>query len=549
MRAYLCLALFGGLAVSSPLVGSHPEPASEETNTVSSGIRDTTAEHPAIYIHSAVLAGRANVPSLGAGNTPLPRSFKRQQQQAREPEFKLIKAKEAATAPIIGVPPPKDNGPPQPLKPRPAWKVGDPLRARAGTFEYGFFYRGDNRPPAQIFKEGFTGRGHNANILDHLNGVSKDDSAFVSVTRSRDRAETYAFGSSFAPKTETGYVYKISYRGMPDGYFIPQAKRDPNLEFMTPGRIPRETIVGCSEVRKGAGLGAVEEVKWTRNPKYKYYWQDKKPQLNRICGGKKREACDEGAGNNPKAEEEKEVPHQGVGPDEADKAQHGTDNEAEGGENAKKGKKPTGGKPGPNEVHEDAEPPHPGTKPGATPGQTPWYETASANALLQWATEITPKSFEPLVKDLQAGTINESDLVICFTQACSRAISRRYEAFSTPEAALESLIHLFTDAAAAARSRTVPAGFWMAVVEEMPAVARRVHAAKTPEEKMAIARRNLDPVVRVWLKTPLGAGYEALASRTARHGNPGRQLVDTFVDAWEHTPVGYVFKKAFEFFD
>ena len=67
-------------------------------------------------------------------------------------------------------------------------------------------FRGDSRPPEQIFAEGFTGAGANRNVLEHLAGRSCFDatsqqarSAFVSMTSRADDATWYGT-----------YVYRIT---------------------------------------------------------------------------------------------------------------------------------------------------------------------------------------------------------------------------------------------------------------------------------------------------------------------------------------------------
>lgn len=66
-------------------------------------------------------------------------------------------------------------------------------------------YRGDTRPPEEIFKHGFSARGKNLDILAHVNGNM--NSRFVSFSKSKLVA---AFFAHFKASGDTTYLYKIN---------------------------------------------------------------------------------------------------------------------------------------------------------------------------------------------------------------------------------------------------------------------------------------------------------------------------------------------------
>ncbi|KFG81382.1 hypothetical protein MANI_016364 [Metarhizium anisopliae] len=116
----------------------------------------------------------------------------------------------------------------------------------------GVFYRGDSRPPEQVFASGFAPRGHDLSLQRHLSFVG--ESGLVSLSRSRRSAEGYAFGRTGA-KTGRGYVYVVSPTDVPDGYWVPglfPPEKNPavghNQEFAAAGPIPGSSISHAYEV-------------------------------------------------------------------------------------------------------------------------------------------------------------------------------------------------------------------------------------------------------------------------------------------------------------
>ncbi|OAA56388.1 hypothetical protein ISF_07456 [Cordyceps fumosorosea ARSEF 2679] len=121
-----------------------------------------------------------------------------------------------------------------------------------GGGEKGVFYRGDSRPPSVIFAEGFAPQGNNPSLRDHLGFAG--NSGLVSLTRDPSRAEHYAFGRTGA-KTEKGYVYVVSTKDVPDGFWVPglyNPAKDPaiarNQEFAVAGSVPASSISHAYEI-------------------------------------------------------------------------------------------------------------------------------------------------------------------------------------------------------------------------------------------------------------------------------------------------------------
>ncbi|KAM3509237.1 hypothetical protein MY11210_006420, partial [Beauveria gryllotalpidicola] len=116
----------------------------------------------------------------------------------------------------------------------------------------GLFYRGDSRPPAVIFAEGFTPQGTNKELKNHLSFGG--NSGLVSVSRSPKAAERFAFGRS-ANQAVKGYIYIIHPKNIPNGYWVPgiySPHKNPavarNREFAVVGSVPASSISHAYEV-------------------------------------------------------------------------------------------------------------------------------------------------------------------------------------------------------------------------------------------------------------------------------------------------------------
>jgi len=69
-------------------------------------------------------------------------------------------------------------------------------------------FRGDNRPPNEILKEGFVASGSNLDVIKHVNGVPEsyqENSAYVATSSSREVATKFPW----SPKSDEAFVYEI----------------------------------------------------------------------------------------------------------------------------------------------------------------------------------------------------------------------------------------------------------------------------------------------------------------------------------------------------
>ncbi|KIE02728.1 Heat-labile enterotoxin IIA, A chain, partial [Metarhizium majus ARSEF 297] len=152
----------------------------------------------------------------------------------------------------------------------------------------GLFYRGDSRPPAAVFVEGFAPQGTNTDLGNHLS--FRGNSGLVSVTRSPQQADLYAFGRSADGATK-GYMYVINAKDIPDGYWVPgiySPEKNPavarNREFAVVGSIPGSSISHAYEVTKGEPHSRSKKID---NDNYAY---KKSPSCFGFLG--KRATCD-----------------------------------------------------------------------------------------------------------------------------------------------------------------------------------------------------------------------------------------------------------------
>lgn len=150
----------------------------------------------------------------------------------------------------------------------------------------GVFYRGDSRPPSEIFKSGFAPQGKDMNLQHHLSFVG--DSGLVSLTRSPKAAEQYAFGRT-GQKADKGYIYVIAPKDVREGYWVPgiySPDKNPAVgrsqEFSTVGSVPGGGISHAYEVSQSNPSKRGQKIK------NKAYSMKGLPQ----CSGLKRTVCD-----------------------------------------------------------------------------------------------------------------------------------------------------------------------------------------------------------------------------------------------------------------
>ncbi|OAQ98286.1 hypothetical protein LLEC1_02080 [Akanthomyces lecanii] len=148
----------------------------------------------------------------------------------------------------------------------------------------GVFYRGDTRPPSEIFKNGFEPRGTNLNFENHFRYAG--DSGYVSVSRGRAIAARYTTGHmSVVPKG--GYVYVIAKNNVPDGVWVSGVHPSDQVarvkqEFMVAGKIPPSSISHVYEIDDKNPRGRWKKIK---NPNYEF-------RSSPSCFGRRRAACD-----------------------------------------------------------------------------------------------------------------------------------------------------------------------------------------------------------------------------------------------------------------
>ncbi|KFG81441.1 hypothetical protein MANI_024592 [Metarhizium anisopliae] len=156
------------------------------------------------------------------------------------------------------------------------------IASRGG--QSGIFYRGDSRPPSEIFKTGFAPQGADKSLQRHLNFAG--DSGYVSLTRSVTTAEKYAFGRS-AAQNKIGYIYVVAPVNVPDGYWIPGIyTKDPavrfNQEFAVGGAVKGSSISHVYQVSRD------DPSKWLKKIKNQDYELRSLPR----CIIMKRAICD-----------------------------------------------------------------------------------------------------------------------------------------------------------------------------------------------------------------------------------------------------------------
>lgn len=119
-------------------------------------------------------------------------------------------------------------------------------------------YRSDNRPPTEIFDQGFQVRDASNNDLDtfvRTNGPSN----FVSTTKDENLYQRWGSAYRYTVDAPGGIDVDAT---MPDGPFAPHTPK-PESEIAFQGGVPAENIVGANPVLPGGNLGD-----WIPNPSY-----------------------------------------------------------------------------------------------------------------------------------------------------------------------------------------------------------------------------------------------------------------------------------------
>ncbi|OAQ59541.1 peptidase cysteine/serine, trypsin-like protein [Pochonia chlamydosporia 170] len=143
----------------------------------------------------------------------------------------------------------------------------DSKKAAPGGGKLGVLYRGDSRPPDEIFRIGFTPKGNDRSLQGKLS--FHVNSAYVSTSRSPVAASMYAFGQT-DNRQPTGYIYVLAPDGVPDGYWFPDIWRKDgpvlnNQEFAVDGSIPASSISHAYQVTQDNPSSRAIKIK---NPGY-----------------------------------------------------------------------------------------------------------------------------------------------------------------------------------------------------------------------------------------------------------------------------------------
>lgn len=117
----------------------------------------------------------------------------------------------------------------------------------------GPLFRGDKRPPSEIFRTGFEPKGGTDNLRDYVEGW--EDSIFVSTSKAQDVASSPLFSGG-----PGGYVYEIDAtmlkgKGIDVNKSLGKHIMENELEVAFPGGVPREAITGAREVLPNGSLG------------------------------------------------------------------------------------------------------------------------------------------------------------------------------------------------------------------------------------------------------------------------------------------------------
>ncbi|KAK2589576.1 hypothetical protein QQS21_012745 [Conoideocrella luteorostrata] len=364
-------------------------------------------------------------------------------------------------------------------------------------FAGGVFYRGDTRPPSEVFAHGFSPQGTDADLHHHLNFAG--NSRYVSLTLSAATAERYSRGRT-GSKTDVGYVYMITPQNVPNGYFIPDIFNEPavlrNFEFAAAGDIPASSIVGCYKVYKDGKTSA-----WIRNKRFIA------PKSN--CNVMKRELCP----HNEKTEKPSE---------KEDLKKH------------KNGAKPNTPKGKPEFEKQTSS----GKK------MESFNNKVTKNRFLQWTSNLDPECFQPISDAIKNGELDLRDYQLAFKRALSMVISDRWSQFDSVERAFASLANIAVDVFETIRTK-VPTYFWRDVLMLLPDVAKNISRGATPEERLELANHDTHPAVVAWTYTPVGRVNELLAEKAAKKAPAAQTFVSVLNSVWSWTPLGWVFNHVF----
>ncbi|KAJ6438961.1 hypothetical protein O9K51_08363 [Purpureocillium lavendulum] len=341
------------------------------------------------------------------------------------------------------------------------------------------FYRGDSRPPEVIFRDGFAPQGQDMSLQRHLNFAGS--SGYVSVSRSPKAASTYAFGRT-GSKQGTGFVYVISPHGLPPGHYFPDKfPKDQAVQFNREFAVAGPVPPGSIQaVIQLDANNAGSKGKRTKNQNFKY--------TTDSCSVMKRSEC-------------VRIPPQSD--NELDKVQSAL----------------------------------------VLPKQAvpSFFERIMASKTLDWLAELDLEVFADIGQSLRNGSITWRDCQMGLKRALSVTVEKRYGKNKGVAEALTTLKNVMVDISEARRTG-VTVALLEDVISELPAIAREIHLATGPAEKLAIANRDIHEAVRLWSKTLVGHINEFAMVQSAKGADvwayflKGSALIGNGV--WKSTPLG-----------
>ncbi|GAB3598380.1 scabin-related ADP-ribosyltransferase [Microbacterium tumbae] len=119
-------------------------------------------------------------------------------------------------------------------------------------------YRSDDRPPSEIFQDGFQVRDPSNNDLDNFVRTNAP-SNFVSTTKDPNLYQRWGSDYRYTVDAPGGIDVDAT---MPNGPYNPSSAA-PEFEIAFQGGVPAENVVGAHPVLPGGGLGD-----WVPNPNY-----------------------------------------------------------------------------------------------------------------------------------------------------------------------------------------------------------------------------------------------------------------------------------------
>ncbi|KAK2603894.1 hypothetical protein QQS21_003929 [Conoideocrella luteorostrata] len=378
----------------------------------------------------------------------------------------------------------------------------------------GVFFRGDSRPPSEVFKHGFQPLGTNTNLISHLS--FQTPSGLVSLTRSHFAAQKYAFGRP-ADNNKIGYVYVIAHTDVPRGFWVPglfDPEKNPavamNQEFAVAGAVPGSSIAYAYEMKADKPFSEAKRIK---NDNF----------ISATSPGclwkRKRAACNPTAGIYIEDEP----------------------------------------MPKPNPTEEGSQQKNP-NGPGEESHESPRNKGRPANTaitqsrFMQFLVETDVNFMAPIIESIKNDEASARDYQLALKRALSETMDKRWTDFSSTDAAIATVSKIGLDLVSTARF-AIPRGYLEDVIKSLPAIAKEISQARTHEEKLKIANRNINTVMKIWEHTPIGALNEYLMNLQLRQESRAihatlnqprdvaRSAPADLNQLWSYTPLGWIISR------